>query len=178
MANSSGIDWHRLAKHLGATGRGVDSDNTERGGTDLARAALESILTREQIVSAVDHYVSLQPGFELARSVLSLLRPWSAMLRCREIFASADELDDRRTAVELLRVIADRRVISWIPEFLADPDPGIQNWGIGILDQLVFAGLVDSDESNLVVDLARAHDNETVRTTAIGIAARLDDEAG
>jgi len=67
---------------------------------------------------------------ERPRSVLWLLRPWSAMLPCRELFSTAGDLQVRRSAVELLRVVADRRVVPWVPTFLADPDPGIQRWGM------------------------------------------------
>ena len=52
------------------------------GRSDLARAALELLLTRGEVVGAVDYCVSSRPGFELARSVLALLQRWSALLRC------------------------------------------------------------------------------------------------
>ena len=169
------VNWQGLASQLASVETDSDGARRERGGADLARAALEIVLTPDALVGAVDHCVSLKPGFELARSVLSLLRPWSAMLRCNELFSTARDLEVRRSAVELLRVVADRRVVPWIPMFLADPDPGIQSWGIGILDQLVFSGSIDSEEVRPLIALALAHENNSVRTVARDIETRLED---
>ena len=52
------------------------------------------------------------------------------MRRCHEIFKADEPLDDRRAAVELLRVVADRRVLDWVPALRGNPDPDIQTWGI------------------------------------------------
>ena len=174
MADSRGIDWPGLANRLGAKGA-VGPERVEQGDAELARAALECIVGSEQVVRAVELYVSLQPGFELARSVLALLRPWSAMQRCYAIFVSVDDLEVRRAAVELLRVVADRRALAWIPEFLADPDPGIQIWGIGVLEQLVFSGLVDAGKAKPIVELASEHENQSIRRIAAEVAERLSD---
>jgi HEAT repeat protein len=65
------------------------------------------------------------------------------MLRCRALFDSDSDLAVRRGTVELLRVVSDPRVLPWIADFLSDSDEAIQTWGIGVLDQLVLAGLVD-----------------------------------
>ena len=169
------IDWQGLATQLGSVETESDGARLERGGANLGRAALELLLTPGEIVAAVDHYVSLKPGFELARSVLSLLRPWSAMLRCNELFSTAPDLEVRRSAVELLRVVADRRVVPWVPMFLADPDPAIQSWGIAVLDQLVFSALIDAEEARSLIELGRTHENESVRSVARDIEARLED---
>ena len=69
------------------------------------------------------------------------------MQRCYEIFESGEALDDRRAAVELLRVVADRRALAWIPELLADEDAEIQAWGAGVLDQMIWSELIDADEA-------------------------------
>jgi hypothetical protein len=116
------IDWDALARELGSI-RAPDEVGTESGGTELACEAIERLIGPACLANAVDYYISLQPSFELARSVLWHVHPWSAMVRCREIFASESDLQTRRSAVELLRVVADRRVLPWIPEFLADRDP-------------------------------------------------------
>ena len=174
MAESASIDWPGLATQLGSIGAESDGTRTERGGASVARAALELLLTRREVVGAVDHYVSLMPGFELARSVLWLLRPWSAMLRCRELFSTPGDLQVRRSTVELLRVVADRRVVPWVPTFLADPDLGIQSWGIGVLDQLVFSGLADAEEVRPLIELALTHENESDRRVARDIEERLE----
>ena len=129
---SGEIDWANLASQM----KRLDPSSNAAGSED-ARKALEQIIGAEVLRASVDHYLTSGPGSELARSVLWLLRPWSAMSYCYEIFRKSQDPDARWIAVELLRVVADRRALPWIPEFLADTDPRVQTWGIGVLDQLV-----------------------------------------
>jgi hypothetical protein len=165
------IDWTALAQRLGTIGDAADT-HEEIGGTDLARAAIEHIIDPRRLASAVDHYVLGEPGYELARSVLWLLHPYSAMQRCRAIFHSDAELPVRRRAIELLRVVADQRVLPWIKEFLDHPDPEIQYFGAGIVDQLLFAGLVVPADCAELLALAEAHENGQVRALAEEIVER------
>ena len=133
------IDWEALARSLGM----INEHGGESGSSDAAYQALEIIIGPEALRAAVDHYVAHKQGAELARNVLWQLHPWSAMERCYEIYQNADDLDTRRTAVELLRVVADRRVLPWVRGFLEDRDEGICNWGAGVVDQLLFCNLVE-----------------------------------
>jgi len=68
------------------------------------------------------------------------------MGRCYEIFRQAESLDARRSAVELLRVVADHRAVPWIAEFLEDSDTGVQAWGAGVLDQILWSELVQPED--------------------------------
>jgi hypothetical protein len=171
---SEPIDWERLAAELGTIRDTSAVSRTETGSFELARQALERIIGPERFAEAVEHYVSFRPGFELARSVLWSVRPWSAMAHCHAIFDSDSNLNRRRAAVELLRVIADRRAVVWIDEFLADPDPEIQVWGIGVLDQLIFSALVDESACARVLSHAERHANPEIRATALEIRRRLN----
>jgi hypothetical protein len=166
------IDWSALAHELG-TICGPDEVGTEIGGRKTAREAIERLIGPARLAGAVDYYVSFQPGFELARSVLWHVRPWSAMVRCREIFASEADIQARRSAVELLRVVADRRVLPRISEFLADPDAGIQARAIGILDQLVFSRLVEDEECASILEATLNHSNPRVQEMAADIREQL-----
>jgi pimeloyl-ACP methyl ester carboxylesterase len=47
---------------------------------------------------------------------------------CYEIYKMDSNLENRRMAVELLRVAADDRVVPWIKEYLEDQDLGIRIW--------------------------------------------------
>jgi hypothetical protein len=171
------IDWGALARELGLI-RETDNGRTERGGSDEARAALERIIGPGALRSSVDDYVAGAPGGELARSVLWLLHPPAAMERCLEIYREAPDVEDRRAAVELLRVVADRRALAWVPDFLADLDEGIQNWGIGVVDQLVFAGLADISDCESVLALAEDHTSSYVREMAGSVRERLRVDVG
>ncbi|MCA1626477.1 MAG: hypothetical protein LC742_00715, partial [Acidobacteria bacterium] len=124
---SNAVDWKTLAEQLGTL-----RDNGEVGDASYARRAIEILLGEEILRQAVDYYISGEPGSELARFVLWQIHPWSAMKHCYHIYKSDAEIEKRRLAVELLRVVADRRAMGWITEFLEEADPQIQMWGAGV----------------------------------------------
>lgn len=164
------IDWETLARGLGTLREGG-----ETGSDQLARQALERIIGEDCLKDAVDYYITGGPGSELARSVLWLLHPWSAMRYCHEIFASEHPVEDRRAAVELLRVVADERAAGWIKEFLEDADTVIQSWGAGVLDQLLWSGFVERDAVEPLLTQCLNHGNEQVVETARFIVSYLDE---
>jgi hypothetical protein len=165
------IDWQRLAEDLG-TIHEPPGGRMESGGRDLAMAALEQLVSPSRLCEAVDDYVSGKPGAELARSVLWLLRPWSAMTRCHDVYQSSTDPAKRRSAVELLRVVADARVLPWVSEFLDDPDDDIRVWGTLILDQLLLSNLATVDDCAPLLEKARTHESEQVRAIAADILER------
>ena len=167
------INWVELAQLCRERG-------TRSYGSAEAMIALEIIIGEDTIRKAVDYYIDLKPEHELARQVLWRLRPPSGMARCYDIFKSDTNLERRRSAVELLRVIADRRVLPWIEEFWADPDPGIQNWGAGVLDQLLWGGGMDANgadykEVERLIDHGETHPNPGVRELMTFIRKYLAD---
>jgi hypothetical protein len=163
MSELPAIDWEALAHDLSSIQVDAAGGRAESGSRSLALAAVERLLGPEQLASAVDHYIEGRPGSELARSVLWLLHPESAMLRCREIYRSGPDLNVRRSAVELLRVVADGRVLPWVNGFLDDPDAEIQAWGMLIVDQLLMGNLVEWDECETLLARGRVHSNPRVR---------------
>jgi hypothetical protein len=169
MTDTKRIDWERIANDLSAIQQGALGGGPELGGRALALAAIEQLVGPDQLAAAVDYYVSGRPGSELARAVLWTLHPWSAMQRCRELFAFSNVLSQRRSAVELLRVVADGRALPWVSEFLADPDPEIQIWGVGIIDQLLCSALVDLEACERLLAAAMRHHNPAVREAAVAI---------
>ena len=155
------IDWQALASQLGTLREGGESS-----GSHKACEALEILLGEDNLQYSVDYYISGKPGSELARSVLWHIRPFSAMRYCYDIFKSNLPIGVRRSAVELLRVVADKRAVDWIDEFLNDDDLEIQSWGAGVLDQLLWSELVEPDDIEHLLAKAEAHSNIGVRETA------------
>ena len=164
------IDWQSLASQLGTLREGGESSGTHR-----ACEAIEILLGESNLQHAVDYYISGKPGSELARSVLWHIHPFSAMRYCYDIFKSDLPLEVRRSAVELLRVVADKRAIDWIDEFLNDADSDIQAWGAGILDQLLWSSLVETEDIEHLLAKAETHSNIGVRDTAEFIRGFLKD---
>ena len=164
---SEPIDWLELT-------RDIRKNKPPAYNAPTALVAIEQIIGEDVLRQAVNYYVALKPECELARQVLWQLRPYSAMQRCYEIFRSDVDIKSRRTAIELLRVIADERALDWMDEFLADPDLGIQNWAMGILDQMLFGGGIRNNEPAMekvdrLLASTEAHASPTVRA----VAARL-----
>ncbi len=154
------VDWEAFARQLGAF------EDNEIYSSGMVKQAIEMLLGEETLQSAVDYYISGKPGSELARFVLWQIRPWSAMKYCYNIYKSDEDIENKRTAIELLRVVSDRRALKWVGEFLGDPDPGIQLWGIGLLDQLLWSDLVEPEEAKELLKKAKKHTNPQVRKTA------------
>ncbi|MDT0265808.1 hypothetical protein RM844_05835 [Streptomyces sp. DSM 44915] len=149
------VDWRALADSIGA--------DPNSGGDRVARRAIASLLGDEAMRGAVDWYVAGLPAAEHARSVLSLLRPEAARSRCLEIYRTDPDAERRHLAVELLRVVATADDLPLVAEFLADADPAIQLWGIGVLDQLLSRGQIDADEAQPLLRSAERHPNPQVR---------------
>jgi hypothetical protein len=163
------IDWEKLAEELG-----LEAPYGEYccGSTDAQRA-LELLIGEDNLRASVDYYVEHRRGYELARSVLWQLRPWSAMSRCWEIYKGPGDIEVRRAAVELLRVVADQRAMPWIPEFLEDADAEVQLWGAGVLDQLFWSELIEPGDGENLLRAAEQHGNESVRERAAFIRSYL-----
>jgi len=159
------IDWHDLAKRLGTITE-TATGWSESGGTRVAAQALTKVLGDEELRDAVDYYVSRQPGWEMAKSVLQLLKPPSAMDRCHEIFLTSNDDDDISFSINLLQYVADPRVLDRVPLYLASDNDGAQYWGVGVVDQLVSFGGVELEEAMPVLKLALDHPSEKVRERA------------
>ena len=162
------INWDELASALR-----LSTPKSQAAGSDAACRALEMILGEETLRAGVDYYIAKEPAYELVRSILWLLHPSSAMARCRELSMPPNRLATRRSAVELLRVVADRRALPWLSDFLNDEDGEIQTWGIGALDQLLFSELIDAEEAEELLQTAERHPNGAVREQAESIRSYL-----
>lgn len=172
------IDWGTLADTLGAI-QTTESGWSERGGTGLACEVLALMIGDDALRDSVDFYVSGQPGHELARSVLWLLGPLAAMERCREIFRQSKDEQEQADAIGLLKVVGDRRVLEWIPEFQASANPMVRNWTVGLIDQLlIMKGAITQDEAMPLLERALSDPDEAVRAQARQVLEMADEQAG
>jgi HEAT repeats len=151
------IDWQALAHRLNQL-------NQERPSVDhdAEKKVIEASFEEADLSSAVDYCIANKSGCESVRSVLRKLHSWHAMQRCYQLFQEGNP-ETRRSAVELLRVIADRQALPWVSEFLNDADPLIQYLGAEVLDQLVWSGSVRYDECSNLLAVIRQHPNTEVR---------------
>jgi hypothetical protein len=101
----------------------------------LSLSAIETLLGEEFFIQAVECCIGLEEGWGLAEGVLRILRPLG-MKHCYNIYKTSHDLEKRQSAVWLLKYTSDRKVLEYIPEFLADPNEQIQRTVIEILDQM------------------------------------------
>jgi len=80
------------------------------------------------------------------------------MARCHELAQLPNEIETRRNAVELLRVVADRRALPWVSDFLDDTDFQVQSWGVGVLGQLLWSELIEPEEAEELLERAARHE--------------------
>jgi hypothetical protein len=155
------ISWRELAINLET----IIDNTSEIGGDDLATRVLEYVIGTSFFEEAVEHYVQLQPGYELARSVLVRLRTNSATLHCYKIYRTSNSLDEKRAAVELLSVAGTAIVLDWVPEFLSDADPEgvIPRITVSILDQLLYRHIISEDMAEPLFYLASQHTDPYIR---------------
>lgn len=161
------IDWKALAEDLGVLApTEEDGVVAETSSTRRAQIALAEILGERELLRAAKYFLAGKPGSELARSVLALLRPPSIMSECYRLYRESASVEERRSAVYLLRWVADAAALPWISEFLSDPDHGIQIWGIVVLERLAVEGFVGPEDVQDVLSEAERHPNLNVRETA------------
>ena len=162
-------NWETIAKQVGAIG---DNGN-ESSSSHMALKAIEILLGEDELRKAVHYYIEGRPGSELLRGVLWQLHPWCAMEECYLIFKSHPDVLHKRFAVELLRVVADRRALEWVQEFLQYNDSEVQQWGIGVIDQLFFSELCYEEEITDILEIAIKHSNIFVREKAEDIQSMV-----
>ena len=155
------VNWSELAERFETI-----TTTGELGGTDLATRVLEYVIGAEFFEQAVEHYVSFEPGYELARSVLARLRTDAATIHCYKIYKGSSSQSERQAAVELLAATGTSKVLEWISEFLADPDVTIQGQVMYLLDKLLYRRIVNEDKVEPLLKAALEHPSESIRNDA------------
>jgi hypothetical protein len=136
------------------------------GDPTLARLVLAEQLGEQLLRDAVDTYTRGGNGTELARSLLALLAPAASALYCHTLASQSRDVEQRRAAVELLRVVADASALSWIEGYLEDEDSEIQRWGMAVLDALIWRGQVEPADVETILTRGELHPNPRVREQA------------
>ena len=96
------------------------------------------------------------------------------MQRCYEIYKTSPDIRDRRTALSLLKDFADGHTLGWVEEFLTDPDTGVQDQGINLLDMLLFGGGIRENEEAMekakeLLAFAQKHERPAIREKAAAL---------
>lgn len=98
------------------------------------------------------------------------------MQYCYELYKSDTvNIETKISTIELLRVVGDRHVLTWIPEFLDDANLSIQAWVIGIIDQLLFSRLIHPEDVKDLLLQATEHANPYVREKASDLLSCLEE---
>ena len=76
--------------------------------------------------------------------------------------------------MELLRSLASRKLLNWVRVFIADPDPGIASWGMGIVDALVFSEEISPGEAESLILLGESHSDADVQEASARVREVID----
>lgn len=160
------IDWAGVAAATGA-GQVAGSSSTGR-----ALRALELLIGESNCLNAVDEYLSNATTSEFVRHVLSVVRPWSAMLHCHEVATADLPPSVRARAVELLRSFADRRTLVWAEDYLRDPEETVRFWAVLMVSSLIERQEVSREEALPVLQMAARHRSAKQLETVADVALR------
>ncbi|MDO6432622.1 hypothetical protein Q4E93_18600 [Flavitalea sp. BT771] len=145
-------DWAEIGRQIGSI-----REDGEAGGDDYATAAFETILGDEWITATVEYSISMKRGQEVAMNCLRLLRSEKAVLYAYQIYKSSTG-ERASQAVWFIKQMANPISISWIEEFLNDPN--VIEWGLGVLDKLLWGEEMPYDEkAKSLLDLAVTNSN-------------------
>jgi hypothetical protein len=160
-------DWKELAITLGALSPSQEPGGwNEAGGHVYGCRAIAHLLGEPELENAIEWCVDLRPGQELARSVLNIVRSDYAIDRCYQIAMTDSDMERRRMAVYTLAEFATARTLPWVRIFLQNDDPGMQNVGAGLLDQLVFREAVEPEGAEPYILEAENHTSSEVQRMA------------
>ena len=138
-------NWQILDKKIS------QEKNHQAYGTIRAQMALEEILGNEWVEQAVEHAISASDNSnELAINCLSLLASSKAADYAYSIYKSAKAPHRKSMAVWVIKNLRVPHSFDWIEEFLNDQDA--MQWGLAVLDQLLWCHVVDYESEKVKVD--------------------------
>ena len=158
-------DWTQLARDVGSL-----QGTNESGGTRYACQALEQLLGEARIRETVEHVVAMHQGSELAMNVLRHIQSKRAAQIAYETYRGSSG-DRASRAVWLIKHISHPSTVTWVPEFLADPN--VAHWGVGLLDQLLWDRRIEPEDFEHLLVAAERHASESVRKQAVFIREYL-----
>jgi len=156
------IDWRALDKEVGGC-----------WGTEPGIRVLELIVGEENIRGAVDHWITLEPGYGAAEQVLLIMRSKVAMEYCYEIYKKEPNTERAGRAIFLLSELADWNFIRWARELMEDSNT---RWNALVALEQVLAGPLDDDGIDLAKELllqAESDSDSRLRERAAEIHKRL-----
>jgi hypothetical protein len=113
---------------------------------DYVARAFEILLGQVFLESAVQQCIHDMPQAELSRQILIRIRSSIAMEYCYQIYQESSHFDEKIEALGLIRWIANKGVIRWIPEFLNHVERDIRSCGIAIVDQMLFKHVIHYED--------------------------------
>ena len=141
-------NWKEIAIKIGSIQS--TNDTLEKGGMEFAKRALEEILGDEWIEDAVEHAISGDPGSEIAMNCLRYIESIRAAKYAYKVYKESSIYDERSMAVWLIMHLRVKESFDWIEEFLNDES--VIDWGIGLLDQLLWCEIIDNEQEQERID--------------------------
>lgn len=167
--------WREIGIQVGSIDPNKDPKSPigPKGGSIFAQKALEIILGDNEIKEMINCILEYEETEEIMISVLRLIKSTKAVEIAYNIYKNS-EGQRAYTAVWIIKHIAHPMSLKWVEEFLDDDN--VAGWGIGLVDQLAFAGWIDIDMVEEILKKAENHKFEGVRARAISVRDYLKEQ--
>lgn len=137
-------NWYELTSSIGQ-----DSQYVSR--------AFEIILGDEWIEDTVECAIEYGLGGELAMNCLRHIHSEKACIYAYNVYKSSTG-ERARMAVWLIKHLTNKISYSWVEDFLNDKN--VMDWGLGVLDQLLWGEVIQYDENvERLLELAHTNSN-------------------
>lgn len=138
-------NWKEINKRL------TSEQEIQSYGTFRAEKALEMILGEEWIEEAVEQAIKFDDNSsELAMNCLRHISSLKAAKIAYDIYKQTENENRKTMSVWLIKQLVVKESYEWIEEFLNDRK--VMDWGIGVLDQLLWCETIDYEDEKERVD--------------------------
>lgn len=130
-------DWSRISELVEKNSSPLNHDRK-------SKLAIESFLGKSWIEKTVDYVIQLKSEWNLAVNSLRILESEYATDYAYRIYKEANNKENSRLAVFVIKEISHPKSIKWIEEFLNDEN--VADFGLGTLDQLLWTEKIESND--------------------------------
>jgi hypothetical protein len=140
--------------------------------------AVCSLVGMELLQAAVDCYIAVLPGGNLARAVLDLVRPQALWAYCLSILRTSSDAQVRSYCADVMRSVAGRENLSDLGGLLSDESGDVQSWAASMVFDMLWKRIWTWEDVRTVVGTMDRHENHMVRRQADAIRKRFGSAGG
>jgi hypothetical protein len=144
---------------------------------DQIPPAVWNLVGMDLLQAAVDCFVAVRPGRNLARAVLDLVRPPALWAYCLSILRTSSEEQVRSDCADVMRSVAGRESLSDLAGLLSDESDNVQSWAAAMVFDMLWKRIWAWKDVRTVVGAMDRHQNDMVRRQAEAIRKSFGTDA-